>query len=59
MKKIYVTPAFFAVELTMEDVTMLAASDESGTIIPGGGTGDGTDIGAKEKIDVNLWDDEW
>ena len=40
------TPAFLAVELGMRSVAMLSASD-------------GSDIGAKDITDVNLWDEEW
>ena len=61
MKKTYITPAFFAVELNMRNVAMLSASMEGagGSILVSGGGGDGTDIGAKEMKDVNLWDEEW
>ena len=60
MKKTYMTPAFFAVELGMRSVAMLSASDGSGnSILPGGGEGDGGDIGVKDITDVNLWDEEW
>ncbi len=59
MKKIYMTPAFLAVELGMRSVAMLSASDDYGNIIDDGGEGDGTDIGAKGITDVNVWDNEW
>ena len=59
MKKIYITPAFLAVELGMKNVAMLSASDDTGNIIVDGGEGDGTDIGAKEYTSKSLWDNEW
>ena len=60
MKKTYMTPAFLAVELGMRSVAMLSASDGSGSsVLPDGGDGDGSDIGAKDITDVNLWDEEW
>ena len=59
MKKIYITPAFLAVELGMRSVTMLSASDDNGNIIIDGGEGDGEDIGAKEITNISLWDEEW
>ncbi len=59
MKKIYITPAFVAVELGMRSVAMLSASDDTGNIIVDGGDGDGTDIGAKEYTSKSLWDNEW
>ena len=59
MKKTYITPAFFAVELGNRTNLMLTASDENGTIISDGGEGDGSDIGAKEMKNNSLWDEEW
>ena len=61
MKKTYITPAFLAVELGMKSVTMLSASDQNSgqNILRNDGTGDGTDIGAKEYTSKSLWDNEW
>ncbi len=59
MKKIYITPAFVAVELGMRSVAMLSASDDTGNIISDGGEGDGTDIGVKGITNKSLWDVEW
>ena len=59
MKKTYITPAFLAVELGMKSVAMLSASDDTERIIGDGGTGDGSDIGAKEITSKSLWDEEW
>ena len=59
MKKTYIIPAIFAVELGIRRNFMLTASDENGQIIGDGGTGDGSDIGAKEISGKNLWDEEW
>ena len=58
-KKTYITPAFLAVELGMRSVAMLSASDETRSIMTYGGTGDGTDIGAKEYNSKSVWDNEW
>lgn len=59
VKKTYITPAFLAVELGMKSVAMLSASDDTQRILGDGGTGDGTDIGAKEYTSKSLWDEEW
>ena len=59
MKKTYITPAFFAVELGIRRKFMLTASDDRGSVITYGGEGNGGDIGAKEMKDVNVWDEEW
>ena len=60
MKKTYITPAFFAVELGSRKNVMLTASETGGNqIITSGGDGNGTDIGAKGVSDVNVWDEEW
>ncbi|MBQ8455169.1 MAG: hypothetical protein IJ537_07520 [Bacteroidaceae bacterium] len=59
MKKIYITPAFVAVEIGMRSVAMLSASDDTGNIIVDGGDGDGTDIGVKEITNVSIWDTKW
>ena len=59
MKKTYITPAFLAVELNMRSVAMLTASDDTNRILDNGGTGDGTDIGAKEFTNKSVWDEEW
>ena len=59
MKKIYITPAFVAVELGMKSVAMLSASDDTQQILGYEGEGDGTDIGAKEITNKSLWDNEW
>lgn len=59
MKKTYMTPAFLAVELNMRSVAMLTGSDDTERILDYQGGGNGTDIGAKENRDVNLWDEEW
>lgn len=59
MKKTYLAPAFFAVELGNRTNFMLTASDEHGTIISDGGEGDGSDIGTKEITMKSIWDEEW
>lgn len=60
MKKIYIAPAYVAVELEMRSNAMLSASDASGeTIIPGGGEGNGEDIAVKGSSGGNIWDNEW
>lgn len=60
MKKIYIAPAYVAVELEMKSNAMLSASDASGeTIIPGGGEGNGEDIAVKGSSGGNIWDNEW
>ena len=60
MKKTYITPAFFAVELGIRRNFMLSGSNGEGEIIlKNGGDGDGTDMGVKGVSDVNLWDNEW
>lgn len=59
MKKTYIAPEFFAVELGNRKNFMLTASDHTGTIISDGGEGDGEDIGAKEITVKNIWDEEW
>jgi len=60
MKKTYIIPTFLAVELSSNRNLMLTgSSNEGGNIISDGGPGDGTDIGAKENRDVNIWDEEW
>ena len=60
MKRIYISPAFVAVELNMRNCAMLSASDGNGnSVLPDDGEGDGTDIGAKGFSDKNLWDEEW
>ena len=64
MKKTYNQPSCLVVELGMRRAAMLTASKDTlggtGTqILKNGGTGDGTDIGAKGVSDVNVWDKEW
>jgi len=60
MKKTYITPAFFAVELGIRKNFMLSVSNGEGEIIlTNGGNGDGTDMGVKEVTDVKVWDKEW
>ncbi len=60
MKKIYVAPAYVAVELGMRSNAMLSASTAGGeNIIPDGGEGDGGDIAVKESSGGNIWDNEW
>ena len=60
MKKIYIAPAYVAVELEMKSNAMLSASNVEGeNIIPGGGEGDGTDIAVKGSSGGNIWDNEW
>ena len=56
VKKTYIIPAFFAVELNIKRNLMLSASD--GTISDGG-EGDGSDIGTKEITNKSIWDEEW
>ena len=60
MKKIYIAPAYVAVELEMRSNAMLSASDGQGqNIFSGGGEGNGEDIAVKGSSGGNIWDNEW
>lgn len=60
MKKMYVSPALEAVEISGETNVMLSASNGLGDILlEDGGEGDGADAGVKGITGTNSWDETW
>ena len=59
MKKTYMKPSLFVVELQQRDNVLESVSQVDGGDTGIGGGGDGSGLGADVKGSKSIWDEEW